>query len=89
VGHYPANDLIPRRPVPRRQDFGPCRMPGPDVELPGCYFAARCPRAEAICAQHRPPLMPMGPGHRAACWHPLIKDGVPQEAPQPAEEVPL
>jgi oligopeptide/dipeptide ABC transporter ATP-binding protein len=49
------------------------RMPGPDVDLPGCYFAARCPRADATCREERPPLRVLGAGHRAACWHPLIE----------------
>ena len=43
VGHYPANDLIPRRPVPRRQDFGPCRMPGSDVAGDYPQFPAAIP----------------------------------------------
>ena len=30
------------------------RMPGPDVDLPGCYFAARCPRADETCVSQRP-----------------------------------
>jgi len=48
------------------------RMPGPGVDLPGCYFAERCPRAEQDCRDARPPLLQIGaPGHRAACWHPL------------------
>ena len=48
------------------------RMPGPGVDLPGCYFADRCPRAEQDCRDSRPPLLQIGaPGHRAACWHPV------------------
>ncbi|WP_432843175.1 dipeptide/oligopeptide/nickel ABC transporter permease/ATP-binding protein [Dactylosporangium sp. CA-092794] len=51
------------------------RMPPADVELPGCYFADRCPRADATCTARRPPLLDIGApgdGHRAACWHPLV-----------------
>jgi peptide/nickel transport system permease protein len=48
------------------------RMPGPDADLPGCYFAARCPRADETCASRRPELREVGAGHRAACWHPLV-----------------
>jgi peptide/nickel transport system permease protein len=55
------------------------RMPGPDVDLPGCYFAARCPRADATCLERRPPLRVLRDGHRTACWHPLTE----------AEEVPI
>ncbi|GAA3580112.1 dipeptide/oligopeptide/nickel ABC transporter permease/ATP-binding protein [Microlunatus spumicola] len=59
------------------------RMPGPDVDLPGCYFAARCPRADQTCVDRRPPLLQIGaPAHRAACWHPLAGT-----APTPTEEV--
>ncbi|MBO0866965.1 MAG: dipeptide/oligopeptide/nickel ABC transporter permease/ATP-binding protein [Micromonosporaceae bacterium] len=49
------------------------RMPSPDAELPGCYFADRCPRADATCTGHRPPLLRIAgsQAHRVACWHPL------------------
>ena len=47
------------------------RMPGPDADLPGCYFAARCPRADETCVEQRPPTQIVGAGHRVACWHPL------------------
>ena len=43
VGRYPANDLIPRRPVPRRQDFGPHRMPDADVAGDYPQFPAAIP----------------------------------------------
>jgi oligopeptide/dipeptide ABC transporter ATP-binding protein len=35
---------------------------------PGCRFAPRCPLATAICATP-PQDRPVGPDHRAACWH--------------------
>ena len=54
------------------------RMPGADADLPGCYFASRCPRADATCVETRPPLADVGNGHLAACWHPLTG-----EAPHP------
>ena len=43
VGHYPANYLIPRRPVPRRRNFGSHRMP--DTNIAGNYpqFPAAMP----------------------------------------------
>ena len=43
VGRYPANNLIPRRPVPRRQDFGPMRMPALDVAGDYPQFPAAIP----------------------------------------------
>lgn len=49
------------------------RMPGPDIDLPGCYFAARCPRADVTCTESAPPLQVLNDGHRAACWHPLTE----------------
>jgi oligopeptide/dipeptide ABC transporter ATP-binding protein len=58
------------------------RMPGPDVDLPGCYFASRCQRADATCVDRRPPLAEMGAGHKAACWHPLTEPAAPPVAGQ-------
>ena len=43
VGRYPANDLIPRRPVPRRRNFGPHRMPDSDVAGDYPQFPAAIP----------------------------------------------
>ena len=43
MGRYPANNLIPRRPVPRRQDFGPHRMPDADVAGNYPQFPAAMP----------------------------------------------
>jgi len=36
-----------------------------------CTFADRCPAADQQCRSAAPPLTPVGPGHRAACWHPV------------------
>ena len=49
VGLYPANDLIPRRPVPRRQNFGSHRMP--DTNIAGNYpqFPAAMPNHGVGC----------------------------------------
>ncbi|MDL4777377.1 ABC transporter ATP-binding protein [Actinomadura xylanilytica] len=41
--------------------------PDPAALPPGCPFRPRCPRAEAVCAAERPPLVTVGPGHAAAC----------------------
>jgi peptide/nickel transport system ATP-binding protein len=37
---------------------------------PGCRFHPRCPRATGICRREVPPLEPLAPGHRVACFHP-------------------
>jgi len=46
-------------------------IPGapPDLrgEILGCAFAPRCSRAIERCGAERPPLLPVGPGHEAAC----------------------
>jgi oligopeptide/dipeptide ABC transporter ATP-binding protein len=65
------------------------RMPPADARLTGCYFAQRCPRADAKCVSERPGLMQIGTvtDHRAACWHPVAgaepaeQDLVPAGAP--------
>jgi len=36
----------------------------------GCRFHPRCPRATDICRREVPPLEPLAPGHRVACFHP-------------------
>ena len=43
VGRYPANHLIPRRPVPRRRSFGPREMPPADVAGDYPQFPAAIP----------------------------------------------
>ena len=43
VGRYPANYLIPRRPVPRRRSFGPKGMPFLDVAGDYPRFPAAIP----------------------------------------------
>lgn len=46
---------------------------------PGCPFAERCPVAMQHCAQTRPPVSTLGPGHLASCLH----IGAPQPAALP------
>jgi peptide/nickel transport system ATP-binding protein len=37
---------------------------------PGCPFHPRCPIARPRCAEEIPPLAPVEPGRRAACFYP-------------------
>jgi oligopeptide/dipeptide ABC transporter ATP-binding protein len=37
----------------------------------GCAYAARCPRAEAICREAKPPLRRLAPRHFARCHFPV------------------
>jgi len=58
----------------------PGRPPEPSNVPPGCAFAPRCPRASEQCRRVDPELLPMGPAHRAACWHPVMEDGLALES---------
>jgi oligopeptide/dipeptide ABC transporter ATP-binding protein len=37
----------------------------------GCAYATRCPRAQAICREQKPPLRELTPGHFARCHFPV------------------
>ena len=47
------------------------RVPTPAEFGPGCRFASRCPRADAMCRSVTPVLGEVAPGHAIACHHPL------------------
>lgn len=53
------------------QQAQPISIPGRPPDLvdppPGCRFAPRCPFAIARCHQETPPMIEVGPGHRARC----------------------
>ncbi|WP_158243163.1 dipeptide ABC transporter ATP-binding protein [Acidimangrovimonas sediminis] len=46
-------------------------IPSPINPPSGCVFRTRCPRATAECARDVPAMRGFGPGHAAACLHPL------------------
>jgi oligopeptide/dipeptide ABC transporter ATP-binding protein len=43
--------------------------PSPDNLPPGCRFAPRCPRADALCRSDDPQSRPMADGRLVACHH--------------------
>ncbi len=44
-------------------------VPPLDAMPKGCRFVDRCPFGDARCAAEPPPLVELGPDHRAACWY--------------------
>jgi len=65
-------------------------VPSPISPPSGCRFHPRCRYATEICAVEEPPLLPhAGPGHIAACHHPLNVAEQPAVAePAPADPEP-
>ena len=45
--------------------------PSPGTFRAGCPFAPRCPRAQPVCRDTDPPLVPVAAGHQARCLFPL------------------
>ena len=46
-------------------------VPPPGRWPEGCPFAPRCLNRIERCRREMPPLAPLAPGHRAACWNPV------------------
>ena len=62
---------IPRLDSTAGQRLVPIIGQPPDLARlpPGCAFAPRCGRADALCQSTRPPLREAAPGHLSACHH--------------------
>ena len=73
-------EAVPRM-EPRRPDEARRRTTAlaQRSQLPGgCPYAHRCERAQALCDNSRPELLPTGPNHLAACHFPgTPTDGAP------------
>ena len=59
-------------PDPERQRDRPVlllegELPSPMDPPSGCVFRTRCPQAQAICAEHKPPLKSAHGAHKVAC----------------------
>jgi peptide/nickel transport system ATP-binding protein len=80
-GHPYTQGLLASIPRPERAPGSRIRpIPGTVPSLaampPGCAFAPRCPKADAICG--RPvSLWNVAPRHEVACWHhPAVEEAV-------------
>ena len=67
---------MPRNDADAEVRLMPIHGSPPDLFSPpaGCAYAARCPHAMRICAEHEPPAFPVGADHYGKCW--LHDDGV-------------
>jgi len=70
--HPYTRTLLEAVPVPdpefrRTQPMPKGEIPNPVDPPAGCAFHPRCAYAEPACARERPELLPVGPGHEAAC----------------------
>lgn len=66
-------DEVPRIDV-RKKRFSALKgeVPSPLNPPSGCHFHPRCPRAEPVCHDKRPPLIEVAHSHEAACLFPQI-----------------
>ncbi len=65
---------IPRLDQPRSETLQAIKGTPPNpFDLPqGCPFRPRCPNADDHCLT-APPLVPIGPDHDVACFHPMVE----------------
>jgi len=78
---------MPGRPGDVKGRLQPIEGRPPDLreDATGCAFAPRCRWALERCGRERPPLLPVGGGHRSACWR---WEALGTGAPGPREGTP-
>jgi oligopeptide/dipeptide ABC transporter ATP-binding protein len=61
---------VPRLDSAQKAELVPIAGQPPDPgNLPsGCPFRARCPKAQAVCAETYPDVRVLAPGREVACW---------------------
>jgi oligopeptide/dipeptide ABC transporter ATP-binding protein len=62
--------LDPTKPPASARAVSAGEPPSPLAPPSGCRFRTRCPRAQDLCANERPLLREIGPGHEVACHFP-------------------
>jgi oligopeptide/dipeptide ABC transporter ATP-binding protein len=67
---------VPRLDTNRRLALRPIAGSPRNMLSPpdSCPFAPRCPNRIEVCTQLLPPLVPVDPGHRIACFNPVPAD---------------
>jgi oligopeptide/dipeptide ABC transporter ATP-binding protein len=83
--HYTRGlaSAIPQ-PIPGNRRTQPAisgELPSPINPPSGCHFRTRCPAARAACAETPPPLDPVAPDHRVACYFPIAPNPLAAIAP--------
>jgi oligopeptide transport system ATP-binding protein len=73
---YGLLQSIPRLDATRKHRLQPIKgAPRNMLSAPtNCPFAPRCPNVLQVCVEQLPPLDPLEPGHRAACFNPVDED---------------
>ena len=71
--HPYTQGLLASTPILEREETRLATIPGvlPQLTetLPGCRFAPRCARRSDACLQSKPPMVDVGHGQLAACFH--------------------